>query len=96
LRTEAHTIIEKTFNGAERRGSIPVQEVPKLIMEMGPGIDRDELDKEVHNAERRGSGCVDWPGFNRVAMHFIEKQVKQNEDQFAYKKEFRTEDFETR
>ncbi|OXA36952.1 uncharacterized protein LOC110862784 [Folsomia candida] len=96
IRAESHKVIEKAFNRTERRGSIAPDEVKKLITEMQPGweINASELEQEIANAERSGTGKVDWGGFNKVAMHFFMKQSKQLQDQFIHKHEVGSSDFE--
>ncbi|OXA54688.1 uncharacterized protein LOC110849996 [Folsomia candida] len=96
IQAETHKVIEKAFNRTERRGSVAPDEVKKLITEMQPGweIDEAELEREIENAERSGSGKVDWGGFNKVAMHFFMKQSKQLQDQFIHKHEISSADFE--
>jgi len=96
VRRESQTMMEKTFHHwAGRKGIVRSGVVLQMMKQMQPdwSFTSEELDNVIAENDKNGSGNIDLEGFNKIALHFLLKQAKQDFDGFIHKHEIGPKDF---
>ncbi|XP_021966334.1 uncharacterized protein LOC110861515 [Folsomia candida] len=94
VRKESQTLMEKVFNKHARKGSVKAEQITDMMMQMQPDwtFDTQEMANIIGVVDRKGTG-IDLEGFNKIALHFLLKQAKHDQDQFIHKHEIGSADF---
>ncbi|CAL8074157.1 unnamed protein product [Orchesella dallaii] len=87
VRKESQSALDKVFSTYEKQGTVRSYQVGSMLKTLRPDvpIDEQELENVLSLNDPDKTGKFDLTAFNKVAIHFLVKASRQDQDGFAHK-----------
>lgn len=80
-------VLERTFHSYARQGVVRAYQIQSMLRILRPDLPIDNLEFEnvLYRHDPENCGKFDLSTFNQIAVHYLVKASRQDNDDFSYK-----------